>query len=102
MLMKGVNSQRLYQQIANQIAEGIQSGKFKPGRRLPAERDLAIEFAVSRSVIREALVALEIAVVPLALGLPVFAFIFSAANAALLAYRVRIENEALTWAAQPT
>jgi methyltransferase len=48
------------------------------------------------------IVALEIAVVPLALGLPVFAFIFSAANAALLAYRVRIENEALTWAAQPT
>ena len=40
-------------------------------------------------------VALEIAVVPLALGLPVFALIFSAANAALLAYRIRIENEAL-------
>ena len=61
MLMKGANSQRLYQQIANQIAEGIQSGKFKPGRRLPPERDLAIEFAVSGSVVREALVALEIA-----------------------------------------
>jgi methyltransferase len=48
------------------------------------------------------IVALEIAVVPLALGLPVFALIFSAANAALLAYRIRIENEALAWAAQPT
>jgi methyltransferase len=47
-------------------------------------------------------VALEIAVVPLALGLPIFALIFSAANAALLAYRIRIENEALAWAAQPT
>ena len=41
------------------------------------------------------IVALEIAVVPLALGLPLFALIFSAANAALLAYRIRIENEAL-------
>jgi DNA-binding FadR family transcriptional regulator len=61
MLMKAPNSQRLYQQIANQIAERIQSGKYKPGRRLPPERDLAIEFAVSRSVVREALVALEIA-----------------------------------------
>lgn len=48
------------------------------------------------------IVALEIAVVPLALGLPVFAYIFSAANAALLAYRIRIENEAQAWAAQPT
>lgn len=48
------------------------------------------------------IVALEIAVVPLALGLPVYALIFSAANAALLAYRIRMENEALAWAAQPT
>lgn len=48
------------------------------------------------------IVVLEIAVVPLALGLPVFALIFSAANAALLAYRIRIENEALAWAARPT
>jgi isoprenylcysteine carboxyl methyltransferase (ICMT) family protein YpbQ len=30
----------------------------------------------------------------------VFALIFSIANAALVAYRIRIENEALAWAAQ--
>ena len=48
------------------------------------------------------IVALEIAVVPMALGLPVVALVFSAANAALLVYRIRIENEALAWAAQPT
>lgn len=48
------------------------------------------------------IVTLEIAVVPLALGLPVFALIFSAANATLLAYRIRIENEALLQAAQST
>ena len=47
------------------------------------------------------IVALEIAVVPLTLGLPVFALVFSIANAALLLYRIRIENEALAWAAQP-
>jgi methyltransferase len=46
------------------------------------------------------IVALEIAVVPLALRLPVVALVFSIANAALLAYRIRIENEALAWAAQ--
>ena len=44
------------------------------------------------------IVILEIAVVPLALGLPVFALIFSLANAAMLAYRIRVENQALAWA----
>jgi methyltransferase len=46
------------------------------------------------------IVALEIAVVPLTLGLPVFALVYSIANAALLVYRIRIENEALAWATQ--
>lgn len=45
------------------------------------------------------IVILEIAVVPLGLDLPLFAAIFSAANAALLAHRIRIENQALAWAA---
>ena len=36
--------------------------------------------------------------VPLALGLPLFALVFSLANAALLAYRIRVENQALAWA----
>jgi methyltransferase len=42
-----------------------------------------------------AVVAGEIAVVPLALGLPLFALVFSLANAAMLAYRIRVENQAL-------
>lgn len=45
------------------------------------------------------IVALEIAVVPLALGLPWVALIFSLVNAGLVFYRIRIENEALAWAA---
>ena len=45
-----------------------------------------------------AVVVAEIAVVPLALGLPLFALVFSAANAALLAYRIGVENRALAWA----
>ena len=44
-------------------------------------------------------VGLEIAVVPLALGLPVFAVLFTVANLALIAYRIRVENGALAWAA---
>jgi methyltransferase len=46
-----------------------------------------------------AVVVLEIAVVPLALGLPLFALMFSAANAALLIHRIGVENQALAWAA---
>jgi methyltransferase len=45
------------------------------------------------------IVALEIPVVPLALGLPLLALPFSLLNAALLAYRIRVENQALAWAA---
>lgn len=40
-------------------------------------------------------VMLEIAVVPLALSLPLFALVFSLANAAVLAIRIRVEDEAL-------
>ena len=40
----------------------------------------------------------EIAVVPLALGLPLFALVFSLANAGMLAYRIRVEKQALAWA----
>lgn len=37
----------------------------------------------------------EIAVVPLALGLPIYALVFSVLNAAVLAIRIRVENAAL-------
>jgi methyltransferase len=38
------------------------------------------------------IVALEVPVLPLALGLPLIAVVFGAANAAMLAYRIRIED----------
>jgi methyltransferase len=41
------------------------------------------------------IVALEIAVVPLALGLPLFAAVFTALNALVLYERIRVENAAL-------
>jgi methyltransferase len=47
------------------------------------------------------IVALEIAVVPLALGLPLFALVFTIANAALLIYRIRVEDRALSRAREP-
>jgi methyltransferase len=47
------------------------------------------------------IVALEIAVVPLALGLPRVAVLFSLLNGAVLGWRIRAENAALAWAAEP-
>ena len=44
------------------------------------------------------IVILEIAVVPLALGLPFFALVFSLANTALIVLRIHMENKALVWA----
>lgn len=44
------------------------------------------------------IVIAEIAVVPLALGLPFVALVFSMLNAALLFWRIRVENQALAWA----
>jgi methyltransferase len=47
------------------------------------------------------IVAGEIAVVPLALGLPVFAAVFTLLNAAILYQRIRVENAALANLAAP-
>ncbi|MES5101018.1 FadR/GntR family transcriptional regulator [Agrobacterium sp. BA1120] len=57
---KILEPRRLYQQIADQIRELIDSGEFLAGARLPAERELAQRLGVSRPSLREALIALEI------------------------------------------
>jgi GntR family transcriptional regulator, hexuronate regulon transcriptional repressor len=54
------DGRKLYQQVANNIMTSIMTGKYKPGDRLPSERDLATAFKVSRPTIREAMIALEI------------------------------------------
>ena len=46
------------------------------------------------------IVGLEIAVVPLALGLPVFSVVFTLLNACILYLRIRTENAALAQAAE--
>jgi GntR family transcriptional repressor for pyruvate dehydrogenase complex len=46
---------RSYEQVVEQIQDGIRSGELKPGQRLPTERELGETFGVSRGVIREAL-----------------------------------------------
>jgi DNA-binding FadR family transcriptional regulator len=60
MLIRTADSTRLYQQVVQQIEGRIRDGSFAVGSRLPAERELISLFGVSRSVLREALIALEL------------------------------------------
>src|SRR6058998_1183388 len=50
---------RLYQHVARELVAAIVEGRYAIGDRLPAERELALEFDVSRPTVREAIIALE-------------------------------------------
>lgn len=54
-----MNSKRLFQSVAEQIANLIDEGAYPPGTRLPGERELAEKLGVSRVTIREAEIALQ-------------------------------------------
>lgn len=56
---KLVRTSRLYEQIVHQIEESIVKGVLKAGDQLPAERELAQRFGVSRTAVREAVKALR-------------------------------------------
>lgn len=51
---------RLYTVIAGQLIADLTSGKYPLGAKLPAERELSAMYNVSRPVIREAIIALEV------------------------------------------
>jgi GntR family uxuAB operon transcriptional repressor len=51
---------RAYRVAARRIRELVLQSGVKPGERLPAERELAALLAVSRSTLREAMIALEV------------------------------------------
>ena len=59
MPIQAIDSDRLYRRIARQLSELISNGEFHPGERLPPERELAKQLAVSRPSVREAVIALE-------------------------------------------
>ncbi len=61
MPLNVIEPKRLYQVVADQIAAVINADEYRPGDRLPTERELARQLGVSRPIIREAMIALEIA-----------------------------------------
>ncbi|MGC7870817.1 FadR/GntR family transcriptional regulator [Desulfosporosinus sp. SYSU MS00001] len=60
MILKPIKTQKIYEQIVDQISQLVIDGHLKPGDRLPSERELVERFKVSRSSIREAVSALEL------------------------------------------
>lgn len=58
-MAKPVNVQKRYEVVADALIKAIADGAYKPGDRLPSERDLAEQFKVSRPTVREAVIALD-------------------------------------------
>ncbi len=53
-------SRRLYQQLASELKRRIEADEYRVGDKLPAERLIAEEMEVSRTVVREAIIMLEV------------------------------------------
>uniref|UniRef100_A0A2A4Z0E2 GntR family transcriptional regulator n=1 Tax=OCS116 cluster bacterium TaxID=2030921 RepID=A0A2A4Z0E2_9PROT len=58
-MFKPVNTARAFEIISEQIRLEIESKRLRPGDKLPPERELAVQFGVSRNAVREALRNLE-------------------------------------------
>lgn len=50
---------RVHEDIAEQLRDAILDGRFSAGNKLPPERELAVEFRVNRTSIRDAIKVLE-------------------------------------------
>lgn len=60
MSSEGGGHLRLYKDIASMLMQDLASGKYPVGAKLPAERELSTIYDVSRPVVREAIIALEV------------------------------------------
>lgn len=59
-LFRAVRKGRRYEEVAEQIQRLVTEGVLKPGDRLPSERELAAQFGVGRSSLRDAIRTLEV------------------------------------------
>jgi GntR family transcriptional repressor for pyruvate dehydrogenase complex len=58
-MFRSTAQNKLTTQIVSQVRTAILKGKLKPGHRLPAEKEMLLQFGVSKHTLREALRALE-------------------------------------------
>lgn len=58
-MIKPLQKHTIVDDIINALFQMIDSGYFKPGQKLPSERDLSLKLNVSRTSIREALKSLS-------------------------------------------
>ncbi len=56
-----VRTRRAFEAVCDQVRRQVADGTLQPGQRLPGERELAEQFGISRSGVREALRSLELA-----------------------------------------
>ena len=56
-----IRTKRSFEIVCDQIREQLARGQLHPGDRLPSEKDMADQFDISRSAVREALRSLEAA-----------------------------------------
>jgi GntR family transcriptional regulator, transcriptional repressor for pyruvate dehydrogenase complex len=56
-----IRPRRVFEEICDRIRAELAAGTLRPGDKLPPERELAEQFGVSRTAVREALRTLEIA-----------------------------------------
>ncbi len=54
-----IQSVKVFEQVAEQIEKRILDGELRSGDRLPTERELAEQFHVSRTAVREAMKIVE-------------------------------------------
>jgi len=60
MVYKPIRSDRLFEQIVDQIEERIINGELRVGDKLPSEAKLSDQFGVSRTAVREAMKVLSL------------------------------------------
>lgn len=60
-MFQPVRTRRGFEAVCDQIRQQLDRGELRPGDRLPSEKDLAEQFDISRSGVREALRSLEAA-----------------------------------------
>ena len=59
-MKSNTSQQRPYQEVGAMIRDLIVQTPYQPGERLPPEREIAEMLNVTRTVVREALIMLEI------------------------------------------